>query len=163
MRDAATPTDEPMISAEIMAALLQTWRHSGESRALPVAGVSMWPVLRAGDTIHVSPITSGIRRGQIIVFQAPNGLIVHRVVGQTIRAGTPHPVLIAKGDNRRDRDKPVTPERLLGVVTQRDRGSHSKRLDTAGSRWAGLLLWRHAWLVSTARRVLARLRPRFGR
>ena len=48
---------------------------------VPVTGVSMRPFLRAGDFVYVELPGEKIRKGDILLFQRPNGqYILHRVV-----------------------------------------------------------------------------------
>jgi signal peptidase I len=145
------------IPPSVMTAALAAWRETGEERRLPVIGSSMWPLLRAGDHVLVNPAVDSIRRGHIIVFNTPTGLIVHRVID--IRHDGADMSLIAKGDNRRHYDPVVSSDMVLGIVTQLERGQHVIRLDDKLARTAGYWLWRHVWLPNGLGRRLRRLFP----
>lgn len=61
-------------------AVCQMLADGAKSVPVPVAGVSMVPFLRAGDFVHVDP-TGDIRKGDILLFQRPNGqYVLHRVM-----------------------------------------------------------------------------------
>lgn len=53
----------------------------GELVPVPVTGVSMRPFLRTGDYVYVKLPEEPIRRGDILLFQRPNGqYVLHRVM-----------------------------------------------------------------------------------
>ncbi|HBJ96941.1 MAG TPA: signal peptidase I [Lentisphaeria bacterium] len=77
---------------------------TGKIEHVLMAGVSMNPVLYAGDIVElVETERSSIQSGDIIVFPADNGkMIIHRVVRT-------EPELVTRGDNCIHDDSPVPP------------------------------------------------------
>ncbi len=77
---------------------------TGKIEHVLMAGVSMNPVLYAGDIVElVETERSSIQSGDIIVFPADNGkMIIHRVVRI-------EPELVTRGDNCSHDDSPVPP------------------------------------------------------
>jgi len=79
----------------------------------PMASItsgSMWPALKRGDLILIQGIESGeeIKVGDIIVFQNPKGLTIHRV--KEIREDT----LVTRGDANNVDDAPIQYEEIVG-------------------------------------------------
>src|SRR4030067_3161440 len=95
---------EPNISVSPLRVL---WQQSNESHWLPVRGFSMLPLLREGDRILVSHDLSGVKRGDIMVFQQGEGLVAHRVISIT-RNHANGRVYRTKGDNCAYFDAPLS-------------------------------------------------------
>ena len=94
---------------------------SEETAWIPVGGASMWPTLRDGDRVVVSP-GEPLQFGDIAAFVGRDRkLVVHRYVGR--RKGSQRFL----GDACSDMDRPVEPDAVLGRVTryERDGTSHS--------------------------------------
>lgn len=54
--------------------------RDGESITLPVQGVSMMPFLKPErDTVKVEIPTSGIKKGDIVLYKKGSGIVMHRV------------------------------------------------------------------------------------
>lgn len=77
----------------------------------PLQGNSMAPTLPAGCEVEVAPLAGRPPTGALVVFLAGDGLVAHRLVCR--RAGR----WITQGDGSPLPDPPLTPERVLGVVT----------------------------------------------
>ena len=104
------------------------------SKKMIYMGSSMYPALKASDTIHVL-LCGGkqIRRGDVIVFstQNSNDMVVHRVVSISGRG------LRTRGDNNNDIDSCfLSPDRVIGRVVHVQRGD---RLLTIYGGTRGLL------------------------
>jgi hypothetical protein len=104
------------------------------TKKMVYTGSSMFPALKASDTIHVL-LCEGkqIRRGDVIVFSPPAGsdMVVHRVISISDRG------LRTRGDNSNDIDPwSLGPDRIVGRVVRAQRG---KRLLTIYGGTSGLL------------------------
>ncbi len=104
------------------------------TKEMVYTGSSMFPALKASDTIHVL-LCEGkqIRRGDVIVFSPPagNDMVVHRVVSISDQG------LRTRGDNNNDIDPwSLSPGRIVGRVVCAQRG---KRLLTIYGGTSGLL------------------------
>lgn len=84
--------------------------------AYPVKGKSMFPTLREGDVVFVTPsTTSDVRIGQIIVYQRGEIYVVHRVVDKFNRGG--EVLLKTQGDNNPVPDTVLISNNMLkGIV-----------------------------------------------
>lgn len=101
------------IDAATVIADLLARGHAVEFRA---RGDSMYPAIRAGDLLHVEPLSRrGLRRGDVILTAASRGLTAHRLVGV---AGD---CVLTRGDNASAHDPPLVPSRILGRVTRLER------------------------------------------
>ncbi len=94
-------------------AVLAWVREAGRPFFLPVAGTSMTPLLRPGDRVRVAPVGPEIlRAGDVAVFRAVTGTVVHRLIGR--EKGAPFRFL-QKGDSTADWSW-VLPGDVLGRV-----------------------------------------------
>jgi hypothetical protein len=94
-------------------------------------GVSMYPTIRAGETITVAPAAE-VRLGDIALYRAERGLIAHRVVGIR-RANDTASVFLARGEARGSGEEAVEERDVLGKVLTVERNGQAIDL---GSRWA---------------------------
>jgi len=90
-----------------------------------VRGHSMRPAFRQGDVLALEPAPPGsIRRGQVIVFRAPDrdpdDWVVHRVV--RMAGSGPERRIVTRGDNASCDDEAVSPEWIVGWVIGRCQG-----------------------------------------
>jgi signal peptidase len=110
--------------------------HDPEGRFLyySIVGPSMKPTLKPGDLLRVEPYQgAAFKRGDIIVFHPPHEkqLVTHRLV--SIRGGE----LRARGDNNSRPDPwPITPESIIGRVSQAKRKARFRRLASGRAGWA---------------------------
>jgi len=79
----------------------------------PMASItsgSMWPVLKKGDLILIKGVDSknDIKVGDIIVYQNPKGLTIHRVIEMD------ETTITTKGDANNVKDTPVGYEEIIG-------------------------------------------------
>ena len=121
---------------------LELWGQAGEAHYLPVRGMSMLPLLREGDYLLLAHGNRDIRRGDIVVFQRPDGLIAHRVLQILDRESGR--ALLTKGDYVSGIDPQIAAEELLGRVLAVRRGERQMRLDTRVWRRAGEVI---AWAM----------------
>ncbi|MCP4659438.1 MAG: hypothetical protein GY856_28860 [bacterium] len=105
-----------------------------------VVGGSMGPLLRPGTRVRIRPLSGLPPLGAVLVYDAADRLVVHRLVriegrGEGLR-------LVTKGDLSLRRDPPIEPGRILGQAI---------RIET---RWFSLSVdhpvWRvSGWLIAT--------------
>lgn len=93
-----------------------TWRQLADSKqlTLEVISGSMYPLLKIGDKIIVSPLKGLPKNGEITVFYRPNEsheLVVHRCLGG----------LLFSGDHTMVLDRGITEQDLVGVVHEFER------------------------------------------
>jgi len=113
---------EISLSGTAVIALLEAVHEKGADFRFRASGTSMYPLIRDGDIITISP-PKGIQpvSGDILAFRHPEkgNLIIHRVIG--ISQGS----FQAKGDNSLDPDGPIPVSSILGVVTRVERNGSS--------------------------------------
>ncbi len=74
------PTQSNQSQAEILDSLFVEALSQGQSLWFRVVSGSMRPLLQIGDAIHITPIAPhDLHVGDIAAFQAPEGLVVHRI------------------------------------------------------------------------------------
>jgi len=127
---------EQTLSAPPFARLAIDLSVAGRPFKVAVYGTSMFPFIRNGDVITITPFRSRIRRGRVIAFLRRDGrLIIHRVV-KVLPDG-----VITKGDNLPETDTPLSFERIIGTVNTVHRNDRRIRFGVAGI--SGMLV---AWL-----------------
>ncbi len=122
----------------ILKVALEVWRQAGEQHFIPVTGRSMLPLLQADDRVLVAHGSTGIRRGDIVVFRQDGELIVHRVIGMYHRDG--ETIFVTKGDNRLHFDPPVSANEIVGRALAVQRAGRSRSLETPLWRFTGWLI-----------------------
>lgn len=117
-------------------------------------GSSMAPTLPPGCEVEIVPLSTPVRRGDLVVFVADDAVVVHRAVG-CWRGGW-----ITQGDGRRTPDPPLEPDLVLGVVRAAHRGGR-RCWPGPLSRYSSMV-WvvrYHCWrVVRASLRVIGRLR-----
>lgn len=110
----SSPSDSSKrAAAELLPALLESTIELGLEASFEVAGFSMLPLIRPGDTVHVGPPpNTGVRVGDVVAVRGmPGGrLLVHRVVG---RSGNE---IVLRGDNAARTDGTFDEDDVIGVV-----------------------------------------------
>jgi signal peptidase I len=123
----------------------------GLKRRFIYTGSSMKPTFRTGQLLYVRPDVQDVRPGDVLVFEAEKGPVVHRVL--TVKAEG----YVTRGDNNRFVDAtPVPPDRVIGRVEMFD---HKRKIRPVRSGWHGLWAARLGWFLIEIDR---RLRSIFG-
>jgi hypothetical protein len=104
----------------------------GHSVRFKAPGRSMQPIIKEGETITVEPIApEAVKRGDIILYRTPGGMVAHRVVGikreMTAQSSSlsPHHLFLLRGDAATTCDAPVEPDQVLGKVISVERDGRS--------------------------------------
>ena len=98
---------------ELVSRLLE----EGNSIWIPAEGYSMFPAIRPGEAILISPIPDSLslREGEIIAWKRERDLVVHRII--SIENLNGEVVFTTRGDSSMVADARVTKEILAGRVT----------------------------------------------
>lgn len=139
-------------------AAIDMWKRCGRQHRIPVIGCSMLPLMKKGDHVLVAHGHDGIRRGDVVVFQQWNILIIHRVID--IHQHQPVPAFLTKGDNAPGFDPPIGAHKVIGRVLAIERDNQYLKLDTTKWRILGWFIaintlgWRKigAWTRALERR-----------
>lgn len=147
------PVGSVCLGGEAAAMLLEETLLGGYSSKFSARGFSMFPFIRDGDVITVSPLhglSPGI--GDVVVFRDPSAgrLLVHRAVGR--RGG----FYIMRGDNAEAADGCVPARSIIGRVTGVEREGKGVSLGLGPERFLIALLSR-AGLLSYPRRAAGRV------
>jgi hypothetical protein len=113
---------ELALSGPALAAFLEAVLDKGTSCRFRATGVSMFPFIRGGDVVTVSPLPhTPLRHGDVAAALLPgnSGVVLHRVVGR--RRG----LYLIKGDARTEVDGWIPRHDLLGRVTSVERAGKS--------------------------------------
>jgi signal peptidase I len=119
--------------------LRELWQQSNEQTWLPVTGISMLPLLHEGDKILISHAFSSVRKGDILIFQKPDGLVAHRVVRIIKKPNQPNNYL-TKGDNCTYFDTPLFEPEVLGKVNSIRKNGREYLLTTPGWQFLNSIL-----------------------
>ena len=89
----------------------------GKSLRIKPAGYSMFPAIRPNDIVTVAPVNnrSKLTPGDIIVFKRDSDFVLHRLTD--IRHQEENAFFITRGDSSMNEDKPITAEKIIGIVT----------------------------------------------
>ncbi len=104
----ATSTDLPNLR-QWLPLLGESLAQQGRFR-WQLRGASMLPTLPPGCEIEIVPPPATVPLGALVVFASHASLVTHRLV---YRADS---FLVTQGDNRREPDRWLRPEQVLGVV-----------------------------------------------
>ncbi len=114
-----------MVKQQLQSALMQLLKE-GQRVAVPAHGMSMYPLLRPGDTLLVEPRPPLI--GDIGVFYHNGLLVAHRLLHQKGN------IYYFKGDGLIMPDAPVESGKVLGTVTQCTRKNRAISCNTFSFR-----------------------------
>lgn len=112
-------------------------------RGVPVRfqakGDSMYPSIRCGEHVHVSPAEAEtLRVGDVVLARARRGLTAHRVVKLHDNS------VITRGDNALGRDAVLEHDAVIGRVTLVERGGAQLAVPDAPSRlWVAIRHFAH--------------------
>ena len=89
----------------------------GKSLRIKPTGYSMFPAIRPGDIVIIAPVKnqSNLTPGDIVVFKRDSDFVLHRLTD--IQPRDDNPVFITRGDSAINEDKPITVDKIVGVVT----------------------------------------------
>ncbi len=89
----------------------------GKSLRIKPTGYSMFPAIRPGDIVIIAPVNnrSNLTPGDIVVFKRDSDFVLHRLTD--IQPRDDNPVYITRGDSAINEDKPITAEKIIGIVT----------------------------------------------
>lgn len=159
-RPHTVPGGELVLAGDSLAGLMRAVLEKGKPFRFEARGESMYPSVRDGDVVTVSPLAArGPRTGDVVAFVHPvtGGVRVHRVV--EVRAGR----YLLKGDNALGDDGAFTPDQILGTVVRLERAGRTRRLGP-GLRSAALArLSRSLWFTRLARLARRTFSRRAGR
>jgi signal peptidase I len=122
---------------------------------------SMLPMLAPGDQVIVSPIAPDeLRVGDIIVWQADNTWLAHRLIERRALEAC----IITKGDNHPFADAPQSATRVRGIVVAAQSGARRINLVSPRARWVNRWIARWsslqaAWVdpkPNLARRIISK-------
>ena len=129
-------------------AVLEIWAEKRARNHLKIAGNSMLPLIKGGDSVLVEHGAAGIRRGDIIVFRYGNDLAAHRVL--RIYDDDTGSTFVTKGDSVLQFDPPLSAGEIVGRVLAIKRGGRHMSLDTP--------VWRvWGWLIAVSTLVGVKL------
>ena len=117
--------EEVALRGTELAPLLEGQLRQGVSCRFRVTGSSMYPFVRPGDVVTVSPAgADGVRLGDIVACAKPGGggMVLHRVVGRRAE------LLHIKGDNVRVPDGWVPAANAMGLAAGIERRGRPVRL-----------------------------------
>jgi hypothetical protein len=116
------------VRAELAAEALR----SGLTVELPAGGVSMLPLLRAGDVLTIVPTRAeALRSGDVAFVARGAGWVAHRVISTA--------PLETRGDSCASSDGPVEADAVLGRVVAFRRGAVNVYLDGRAGRALSLV------------------------
>jgi len=136
--------------------LLQATLAKGVAFKFRARGFSMYPFIKDGDVITVSPLAKDSPRlGNVVAFvqREMEKLVVHRV----IRIGANS--YFMKGDDTQAGDSPVPKENVLGLVTKVERGQKRVFIGLGPERFIIAILTRKGWAIPLVRAAVKLLRP----
>ncbi|MCK4699578.1 MAG: signal peptidase I [Bacteroidales bacterium] len=89
----------------------------GKSLRIKPAGYSMFPAIRPGNIVIITPVInrSKLTPGDIVVFRRDSDFVLHRLTD--IRYQEENAFYITRGDSSINEDKPITVDKIFGVVT----------------------------------------------
>ena len=119
-----------MDDADIFPELISQVLKDGHKVRFRAPGKSMQPAILDGDCLTVEPIRPPvIQRGDIILYQAEERIVAHRVMnigkGKITKNQPATPVthysFILRGDASYSYDEPVYPDQILGKIVSVER------------------------------------------
>ena len=89
----------------------------GKSLRIKTAVYSMFPAIRPGNVVVIAPVKtrSNLTTGDIVVFKRDSDFVLHRLTD--IRYQKENAFYITRGDSSLNEDKPITLDKIIGVVT----------------------------------------------
>ncbi len=152
---------ELALSGQALLDLTQAALAKGAQFRFCAKGLSMYPFIKDGDLITISPLSDApLRPGDIVAFVRlrTGKLVVHRVIR---RMGD---FFFIKGDNNTPGDGEIVPRaKILGCVTKVERNGKEMLLGFGPERLLIAFLNRRSLLAKFLPRFIHFLRPIFRR
>ena len=154
------------MNKEIAIETLLDLLRRGNSAEISASGYSMFPTLRPGDRVLVSPIKENESPvpGDILIIKADNSLVLHRLI--EIRMNNEaNTVFITRGDCMNESDPPVMSDQIVGIAHSFRRNNKQRLLSSlvpakSGYKFNKMKLW--VWFkmkkLKGLRRSVCRLR-----
>jgi signal peptidase I len=102
------------VPEEVLELALETWHELKTMQRVRIAGHSMIPTIRPGDTVMVQHGALHLRRGDVVVLRLNDRLVAHRIIDLKWQTG--HRVILTKGDNNPRFDAPCNADAIIGRV-----------------------------------------------
>ena len=130
--------------------------EEGKSITVSAWGYSMFPTIRPGDIITITPFTKDhdLKPGMVVAKKRSSGLVVHRVTHVVLIDG--ERVITTRGDSSLRHDDPFGEEEIAGVITEVKRGSRKFVPASSAKVWYRLnhmLVW-SAFVLRKIRTIL---------
>lgn len=140
-------TRQPKIAEAHLDAALELIAAGDGYFMMQASGESMLPLIRAGDRLHVRALRQPVQPGELLVYQRPGGLTVHRLIRRTLSPDG-EPKYRLQGDNALAPDPPVDAQQVIGRVISVYHSQRELRLDTPAWRRIGQMLavFRSPWM-----------------
>lgn len=107
--------------------------RTGHPVRFTARGNSMHPTIRDSEEIVVIPADPArVRRGDIVLFRTPRGVLAHRVV--RIRDTGGEREFVLRGDALQGCDEPITAAQVLGLVVTVTGGGRDRKLRGGAAR-----------------------------
>lgn len=108
------------------------------------SGRSMLPEIQDGEMLHVEPVPSRLKTGEIVLFNKDGKLKAHRIVGKR-REG-----FIARGDAGFEADGLVRRDEIIGKVVAKECRRTGRVVALSGAKPRAAFFWRETkrWLRS---------------
>ena len=101
----------------------------GNSAEISASGYSMFPTLRPGDRVLVSPIKENelSAPGDILIINEDDNLVLHRLI-EIRRYKESNKVFITRGDCMNESDSPVKSDQIVGITHSFTRNNRQRVL-----------------------------------
>jgi uncharacterized repeat protein (TIGR01451 family) len=114
---------DPISDSNSFEALVRELLNQGSGFRFQARGSSMFPCIRDGQVVHVTPvIMSKLRKGDIVLTKANKRFLLHRLVV----ADHDRNFFMTRGDDGSQNDVPVRADQILGLVAAKEFGLRKK-------------------------------------
>jgi signal peptidase I len=143
------------LNSEKIEKISQHLLDNGYSLKITVQGNSMFPFLLENETVKVTPLFDRrIRKGDILVFKSSGNLVAHRLIHINKKQGT----FLTKGDFCFKKDRPLSPDQIIGKITIVFRKGREVHLDNPFSRFINFMIAQLSIILPYLVRVLKKLK-----
>jgi signal peptidase I len=128
--------------------------ENGGSATFVIHGTSMLPLLKDGiDSVRIIKPRDELKKYDIIFYRRDNGqFVLHRIVG--IKEGG----YVCRGDNQTESEFPVTPENVIGIVSEFSRCGKMRSVDSFPHRFYSKIIVNTVGIKKYMRKIIAVLR-----